>query len=111
MGVVKISPGQLRQIIKMVKDAPSVTPRVITVDHLAELQSGDVIIKVEHETGDTGTFSQVRATVLRNEKEVPDEPMSSIASYWDQGARGGDLMCDRGRISWDSSVEDGETGS
>ncbi len=37
---------------------------------------------------------------------VVTDALDSIAAYWDKGARGGDLMCDRGRVSWDSSVED-----
>lgn len=66
---MKVSPGQLRQIIKLIKDAPAVTPRVITVDHIADLQPGDIVISLGYpEAG----YVTVNITVLRNEKGLAE---------------------------------------
>ncbi len=66
---MKISPGQLRQVIKLIKDAPAVTPRVITVDYIADLLPGDMVVSLGYpEAGNVA----VNVTVLRNEKEAPD---------------------------------------
>lgn len=37
---------------------------------------------------------------------VVTDALEKIAPYWDEGARGGDLECDAGPVSWDSSVVD-----
>ena len=39
---------------------------------------------------------------------VVADALEKIAPYWDEGARGGDLVGDAGPISWDSTITEEE---
>ena len=36
---------------------------------------------------------------------VVSDTLEKIAPYWDEGARGGDLALDLGRVSWESTID------
>lgn len=36
---------------------------------------------------------------------VVSDTLEKIAPYWDEGARGGDLALDLGRVSWESEID------
>ncbi len=51
-----------REIIRALKDAPAVTGGMVTVDHVTELQPGDVVLSVsDPEVSNRATVTVIRA--------------------------------------------------